>query len=136
PEAWENELREIEAQLPAITRFKDQLHTGGETLLACLEAEETINVRLQLVATYARLRLSEDGTNPTYQANSALVGDAADQLNAALSFIRSEILALPDGTIERYLQEERGLEPFHKSLMELLETKPHRLTAETEAVLA
>lgn len=135
-EEWENELQEIQEQLPVITQFKGLLHTGAEQLLACLEAEETIQVRIQRLSTYARLRSSEDGTNPANQANSARVGNVISQVNAALSFVSSEILALPDGVIEYYLQEEQGLEPFRKSLLDLLETKPHRLSAKTESVLA
>lgn len=135
-EAWENELGELVDQLPLLTAFRGTLHTGAENLLACLEARDALVVRAQLVATYASLRTSEDGTNPQNQANSARVGDAISALNAALSFIPSEILALPEGTIERYLQEEHGLEVFRKNLEDLLETKPHRLTAETESALA
>ncbi|HBZ79429.1 MULTISPECIES: oligoendopeptidase F [Brevibacillus] len=135
-EAWEQELDEIVNQLPIVTAFQGQLHTGAETLLACLEAKEAMEVRANLVATYARLRSSEDGTNPLNQANSARVGDVVSTLNAALSFVPSEILALPDGTIEKYLQEEPGLAPFARSLSDLLETKPYRLSADTESAIA
>lgn len=135
-EAWEQELTEIVQHLPVVTAFKGQLHTSGETLLACLEANEAINVRTNIAATYARLRSSEDGTNPQNQANSARVGDVMSQLNAALSFIPSEILALPEGKIESFLAEEPGLEVFRKSLNDLLETKPYRLSAETEEAFA
>ncbi|WP_301172904.1 oligoendopeptidase F [Brevibacillus nitrificans] len=135
-EAWDAELQEIIDYLPVLTAFKGTLHSGAENLLACLEARDELVVRAQLVATYARLRTSEDGTNPQNQAISARVGDAISALNAALSFISSEILDLPDGTIETYLQEEPGLETYRKSLHELLETKPYRLSADTESALA
>ena len=135
-EAWETELSDIVSQLPVVTAFQGQLHTSAETLLACLEAREALTIRAQLVASYASLRSSEDGTNPKNQANSARVGDMVSHLNASLSFIPSEILALPEGEIEKFLQEEPGLEPFRKQLSDLLETKPHRLSADTEAALA
>lgn len=135
-EAWEAELEEIQGMIPSVAKYEGTLHTGASALLSCLEAEEAISIRMLRAATYARLRLSEDGTNPIYQADSARIGDAISQGNAALSFIRSEVLALPEGTIERYMQEEPGLEPFRKSLADLMETKQHRLSAETESVLA
>ncbi len=135
-DAWDRELQAIQELLPSIAQFKGKLHLGAGVLLACLEAEEALQIRLHRLATYAQLRLSEDGTNPAYQANAARVGDACSQANAETSFVRSEILALPDGTIERYLQEEAGLEPFRKNLLDLLETKPYHMTAETEAALA
>ncbi|MCM3270223.1 oligoendopeptidase F [Paenibacillus elgii] len=134
--AWEAEMTGIAEALPSMKRFQGKLREGAGLLLECLEAQEALHVRLLRAATYARLQLSGDGTNPAYQANSARVGDVAAQAGAALSFIRSELLELPDGWLERYIGEEPELESFRKSLTDLLETKPHRLQAETEAVLA
>ncbi|MFB6365510.1 oligoendopeptidase F [Paenibacillus elgii] len=135
-EAWEAEMTGIVESLTSMERFQGKLCEGGGRLLECLEAQEALHIRLLRAATYARLQQSGDGTNPAYQANSARVGDVAAQAEAGLSFIRSELLALADGWLERYIGEEPKLEPFRKSLTELLETKPHRLQAETEAVLA
>lgn len=135
-DAWEAEMTGIAEALPSMERFQGKLHEGAGRLLECLEAQEALHIRLLRASTYARLQLSGDGTNPAYQANSARVGDIAAQAGAALSFIRSELLELPDGWLERYIGEEPKLEPFRKSLMDLLETKPHRLQAETEAALA
>ncbi|MCZ8515229.1 oligoendopeptidase F [Paenibacillus filicis] len=135
-EAWETELQRIQEMVASVTQYEGKLDEGADKLLACLEAEEAIQIRIQLAATYARLRLSEDGTNPIHQANSVRAGDLQAKVSAALSFIQSELLALPDGTIENYLEAEPALEVFRKSLTDMLEAKPHRLSAETEAALA
>lgn len=136
PEAWETELASVAADLPAVTQYKGRLAEGAGVMLACLNAQEALSERLMKVGTYARLRSSEDGTNPVNQANSARVGDIASEVSAALSFIQSEIFALPEGTIERYLEEEPELESLRKYLLELLETKNHRLSPETEEAFA
>ena len=82
------------------------------------------------------MKQSADGTDPVNQANSAKVAAIGTQALAALSFISSEILEFEDGKVAEFLQEEPGLEPFKKSLVELLETKKHKLSPETEEVLA
>lgn len=135
-EKWEEELGAIEKLLPAIVAYKGLLHTSAEELLACLEAEEALGERLIRVHTYASLRLSEEGTNPNNQSRAARVGDLVSKINAALSFIRAEILDLPEGTLEAFLAEESGLYPFRKKLLDLYATKPHRLSPETESALA
>lgn len=135
-EAWLARLSELEEQIPSVTAYKGKLHEGADRLLACLEAQEALYVGTQHAAAYSRLRLSEDGTSPVYQADSARMGDLVSRLEAALSFVRSEILSLPDGTVERFIDEEPGLAPFGRSLSLWLETKPYRLSAETEEVLA
>lgn len=135
-EAWEAELAAVEAAIPGVTSYRGRLGDGAGVLLACLEAEEALWVRFTRVATYARLRLAEDGTAPANQAASGRVAALAARMGAELAFVESEILELPDGTVERYLAEEPGLEPFRRVLEDLLEEKPHRLSAETEAAIA
>ncbi len=136
PEAWEAEMAAVEAAVSGVTAFKGRLGEGPAVLLACLEAEEALQARLIRVATYARLRLSADGTCPANQAAAGRVGTLMARVGAELSFIRSEILELPEGAVSQYLEAEPGLAPFRRTLEDLLELKPHRLSAETEAAIA
>ncbi len=135
-EAWDAELSSVLSELKKITAYKGRVGESAAILSACLQEEEAIKVRMMRIYTYASLRNSEDCTNPDNQANMERAGDALTQLNAALSFIDSEILALPDGTVERYIEEEPGLRVYARSLNVLLDSKPHRLSPETESVLA
>ncbi|KAF0815783.1 Oligoendopeptidase F-like protein [Bacillus sp. ZZV12-4809] len=135
-EDWQQEIRSIEEDLAVFDQFKGKFHEGPQVLLACLSAQEKLSIRLVQAGTYASLRQSEDGTNPDNQANSSLMASLRAKAASALSFIDSELLSLPDGTVERYINEESGLEPFKNVLTQLLETKRHRLSQETEEALA
>ncbi|MBT2683345.1 oligoendopeptidase F [Bacillus sp. ISL-37] len=133
---WETALKEIEDDVKKFADFKGSLHTGSKALLECLTAQEELTKKLVKVRTYASLKQSADGTDPVNQANSSKVAAIGTQASSALSFISSEILDFEDGKIEEFLQEEPGLEPFKKNLLELLETKKYTLSPETEEVLA
>lgn len=135
-EEWEKKLAEVEEMLEGVTAYKGALQRGAKELLGCLEAEEALTVRLLQVYAYASLHLSADGTNSLNQERVARVGDLASRINASLSFIRSEILDLPDGTVTAWIDQEPGLAPYRKKLNDLLETKPYRLSQETESALA
>ena len=135
-EAWEQELATLEEEVEEVTQYQGRLHEGAQILLACLNAHEKLQMRTIRVATYAHLRSSEDGTNSLYQSNLSNVSAVVAKINAAVSFINSEILELPDGKVEEYLEHEEGLHTYRKNLIELLETKQHRLSKETETVLA
>jgi len=135
-EEWEAALEQLQKEVHKVTQYKGRLGEGAQVLLACLDAEEELRQRMVRVSTYAYLRSSEDGTNPKNQANSSKVAAVMAEISAALSFIDSEILALPEGTLEEYLEREAGLETYRKNLTELLETRPHQLSPETEEVLA
>ena len=134
--AWEAELTAIQGAIGTVTQYQGRILAGGATLLACLNAEEALLERVTRLSTYANLRSSEDGTNPVNQANSGRVAGLMATIGAALSFVDSEILDLPDETVQQYQQAEPGLASFAKYLSEVLETKPHRLSPETETVLA
>lgn len=133
---WEQELRSLPGAAAQIEMFKGRLGEGPEQLLACLDAREALQERIGKTASYARLMQSEDSTNPVNIENSAKAGDILSNLSSSLSFVNSEIVELPDGTVERYIQELPGLEPYARSLERLIREKAHRLTPETEKVLA
>jgi oligoendopeptidase F len=135
-EVWESALADTEADLGTVTQYRGHLAEGASALLACLEAQEALSIRLMRVYTYASLRASEDGTSPANQAVSARTSALSARVGAALSFIRTEILSLPEGTVQRCLNEEPKLQPFRNGLDELLETRQYTLSAETEMAIA
>lgn len=135
-QAWEAELEVIERDITKIEVYKGTLHKGSKDLVTCLMTQEHLLMKMIKSAGYASLKQSSDGTDPVNQANTAKLSALRTKMIAALSFINSEILSLEDGIIEKYLQEEPELQPFRKDLLELLDTKKHRLSAETEEVLA
>jgi len=135
-EAWENALVKIEEDLVSIGSFKGRLHEGADVLLDCLILQEKLLERLIRAAAYTHLRKSEDLTNPVNQADASRMAALQAKLNAGLSFIQSEILEFPENQVETYIESEKGLEPFSKMLMEIMERKPYKLAPETEEALA
>lgn len=135
-EAWEEEMKAVADLIPTVTKYKGRLHEGPKVLLECLEAQEALQKRLVKVSSYASLNNSADGTSPANQAMAGKASALATRIRTETTFIESEVLSLPDGTMERYLKEEPGLEPFRLTIEELIESKPHRLHPETEMALA
>ncbi|MBP2239781.1 oligoendopeptidase F [Cytobacillus eiseniae] len=133
---WKREIESIEQDLTSFEKFKGELKNTSAILLECLLAQEKLMIRLVQAGTYANLRQSEDGTNPNNQANSALIASLRAKTSAALSFIDSELLSLPDGMLDQYIAENAQLVPFKNQLDDLLQTKKHQLSPETEEALA
>ena len=92
-------------------------------------------MKLTKLYSYANLKESTDRTNPVIQANSSKIAALWTKVHTALSFIHNEILSLEEGTIEKYLTEETKLEPFRKSLLDILQ-KGRTRSPETEEALA
>lgn len=133
---WETALRVLTDDIKKLDAFKGQLHTSPTTLLHCLLLEEELLMKLTKLYSYANLKESTDRTNPVIQANSSKIAALWTKVYTALSFIHNEILSLEEGTIEKYLTEETKLEPFRKSLLDILQKRQHTLSPETEEALA
>ena len=135
-EAWEAELKACESDLTTVTQYKGRLGEGAKVLLACLGAMEELIRKFMKVASYAHFNLAGDGTDPAYQEQAGRVASAQAVLEAGMTFARTEILSLPDGTVERYIREETGLKSLERYLSLILKDKPHMLSPETEVAVA
>lgn len=134
--AWEAEFQAIDSARAAFGSHQGQLGQGAAPLLACLEALEALDVRMMRLGLFAHLRNAQDGTNPQHQAALARISALDARVDASTAFVQSEILALPDGMLQRFLADEPGLAGFRGMLDDLLALRPHRLGAEAEQVLA
>jgi oligoendopeptidase F len=133
---WEAAFAALPAQLDALERYQGRLGESAATLLESFQLSDAVGQRLGRMAVYAFLRKDEDTTNATYQA----LADRAQQLlvraSAAESYVRPELLALPDGTLERFQAEEPGLRLYAHVFDDLLRGKPHVLSPAEETLLA
>ncbi len=133
---WEAAFEALDAARSDLIPFQRHLGESAATLLDCLNTLESLQQRAVLVFTYAHLRNAEDGTNPQHQASAARVAALGARLSASIAFVDSEVLQLPDGRVEYYLATEPGLAAYSIFLSDLLEVRPHRLSADAEHVLA
>jgi oligoendopeptidase F len=134
--SWEAELEALDTARAELPPYQGRLGESAATLLACLDTVERLQQRLMRAGVFAHLRNAQDGTNPAYQAALARVDALEARLEASIAFVDAEILELADGTVERFLAQEGALAAHRVHLQDLLETKPHRLGAETEKALA
>ena len=136
PQAWEAELSAVEKELPGVTQYAGRLGENAGVLADCLNAMEALYIKVMRLYTYASLLSAGDGSDPVHQGNMDRIGGMFAQMEAELSFIESEIVALPDGVVASFLDADERLASLRKYLLDILDTKPHKLLPETEAVLA
>ena len=135
-DAWLAELGAVERSVDSVAKYRGRLATGPAALLACLDARDELLARLDRVDTFAGLRDAEDGSNAEHQADQSTSAALSARVRAALTFVDTEILALPAGTLAAWQRDEPALVVYRPSLDRLAALKPHRLAAETERVLA
>ena len=133
---WEAELEAIEQTVETITQYKERLQEGPAVLATCLNAQEQLMQRVHRISAYASFRLSTDSTEPAFQGDASRSGALWARVAAAATFIKSEVLSLPVGTVEEWLESEPTLASHRYTLQNWLDLKPHALSPETEGALA
>jgi len=135
-EAWEADFSRLEELLPSLKAFEGRLGKSRKELLECLtqrDQAKQIHGKLHL---YAARRRDENTANTTYQALADKVQSLGTRLREATSFIRPEILSIPDKELDKFLRKEEGLEVYRHNLADITRMRPHTLPKEQEAILA
>jgi oligoendopeptidase F len=133
---WEAELDALDTALADVLPYQGRLGEGASTLLECLSTVEALQLRLMRLGSFANLRNAQDGTDPLFQTSLARVYALHARWDANTAFVDAEILQLPEGTLAQFMAQESALAAHRVYLQDLLDTKPHRLNADTERVLA
>lgn len=112
--------------------YKNAL-TTPESIAECLALYEELEILLYQTTSYTSLAVSVDYTDTEAQKKDAKLSALAAEVESRLSFIESEIADAPEELIRAAMDKTERAKHY---LAEILREKPHRLSAETEKVLA
>lgn len=135
-QAWDEELAQLQKDIPQIAEFQGKLSDSADSLYNMLLLQDKLSQRLGKLYTYAHMRYDEDTTNSWYQGLNAKAENVLTQASSEMSFIVPEILAMEEGKVEAFLQENQGLQAYKKTLDEITRQRPHVLSQKEEALLA
>lgn len=117
-------------------RWRGRLGESAAVLADVLEATADFSRRLGRVQTYAMLRADLDMRDGEREAHRQQLDLLNTRYSVNLSWMRPELLALPEATIESFLDSEPRLELHAFFLRDLLRHKPHVLSPAEEKLLA
>ena len=133
-EAFEQDLARMDADTDAVVAFEGKLR-DAETIAKFYQAMTALQRRMNNLLTYAMLRQSEDTRAPKAQELMAKGMNKAVLAESRCAFAEPEILALSEEKLKE-IAEAKELVPYRFLFQELLDEKPHVLSAEAEQLLA
>ena len=134
-EDWEQGLQQLEASIPVIESLKGSFGKSAEQLKNALDTMMQIGQLEERVGYYAHLRYAEDAGDSQNQARWSRFLQVSARTQTASAYQSPEIQAIPDGTIQSFLQDE-CLSEYRIYLNRLLRYKPHILAEGEERILA
>lgn len=133
--AWQTEFKKLEKLIAGFEKFRGKLKDGAKTLANCLKFDTEFDRLAEKVGGYAFLRAAEDQADSVSQKMVGQFQNLATRASQAASFIRPEILALPQKTLNEYL-EAKELAAYRLVLKRIMRYKAHTLSSKEEELLA
>ncbi len=134
-EEWNTDLEALEGDLPRYVSFQGTLAQSFAKLKECIEFDMNFSRKLEKLYTFAHLKNDEDKTNSFYQGNFEKAMRLLNEAGSASSFIRPEIMAIPQDQMSQFL-EEKEMEFYRFHLEQVLRYRDHTLTDKEEKLLA
>ncbi len=134
-EAWEEDLKSLDAYEPEITAFAGTLTESPARLREYYDFMTAMERHINNIYEYAFLRNSEDSRDPKTQTMVRKIAGKAVTLSSLSSFDTPEILSMPEEKLKIFVESEE-MAPYRFSMELLLRRKPHTLSAPEEKLLA
>jgi oligoendopeptidase F len=133
--AWEAALGAWEKRIPGYAAFAGTLGSSPERLAECIAFDLAMDRDGDRIGAYAHLRASEDQAAPEAQRMVGRFQHVATLAGEKASFIRPEIMAIPEATLATWLPLP-VLADYRLLLERLVRTRPHVLSDREEKLLA
>lgn len=133
--AWEEAFLSAQQTVEAMADLEASLEPAAESILRTLRAVDSLDLALEALYSYARMRRDEDSRLPTYQAMTDRAESLAVRGSAAVSFLRPALLGMPEALIKGCAIHPAFSE-YSRLLEDVLRQRPHTLPAAQEALLA
>ncbi len=132
---WEADLAAFKNAGATVGSIKGTLGESAEKLREALDLLMSLEKTGERLGYYAMLRQSEDAGSSKNQERWGRYVAAATELEALTSFVKPEIQAIPDDTMESFLKADI-LSEYKVYLRKLIRYKPHILSEKEERLLA
>lgn len=134
--AWEAEIPEIQKLIEQLKACQGTLGRSAQDLLAYLKLGDQFTLKAEPFACYAMYQRDQDTRDPRAQKMNGQMMNLLIQAEEATAFATPEILEIPQEAMDRFYQEEPGLEHYRLALTRIRRQKDHTLSPREEALLA
>lgn len=135
-EEWKVLFQEASKEIKQYASFKEHLGESEENLYQCLHFDDELSRKIEVLYVYAKMNSDQDTGNSKYQEMVEQAQSLSNQAAEFSSFIVPEILAVPQDKLETILSSTGKISYFKRVLEQIIQKKPHTLSAPMEELLA
>ncbi|MDR0426700.1 MAG: oligoendopeptidase F [Clostridiales bacterium] len=132
--AWEEEFKAFKKRVGRLKGFSGGLNTE-DRIFDCLTLSDALDVTLERLYCYARMRRDENGVADKYVSMADRASMALTDYAALAAFISPELCALDEAFLRKLIDDPRFAD-FSYGLSELARKKRYILSEREEKILA
>lgn len=135
-DVWEQDYSFVKNILPSIEAVKGTLSESADKLLHGLNTYAQLMEKVEKLFVYAHMKKDEDNGNSDSQALLDRAQALLVEGESAASFMMPEILAIPQETLNEYINSLDELKVYDHYLNEITRQRDHILSPKEEQLLA
>ena len=128
--------KDLDEELENISKYEGRLCESSNNLYSCYNLMEKALEKYEKIYGYGMLYYNLDMSNQEGIKLYKEVETIGTKFSTKTAFITPEITYSDTKIIKKYLEEEKRLEPYKRSILDILEEKNHILSKEGENILA
>ncbi len=134
--AFDGARQDLAARMADLDAHRGKLGASPASMKAALDLYFGLAKDLGRISSYATMRSDEDTRVAEALGARQEVQQLAAEFATHASWIAPEVLALPAGTVDRFLKEEKGLAQYGFFLHDIERSRAHTLSPAEEKLLA
>ncbi len=134
--AWEADFKMVSDHLEDVAAFKGKVSESAQNLSDYFSLMESLGKKIDKMYVYAGLKKDEDTRISDNQALLTRISALQVAVGEKSSFFETELLTVPESTLNKWFSSEAGLKPYRFYLDNLLRQQTHVLGEKEENLLA
>jgi oligoendopeptidase F len=135
-DAWEADMKAIEAAIPQLKAFDGKVTKSPEQFLAYMKLYEQTAAKLDNAYTYAAMSFDQDTSDQRFTALKERAADMTQRLGDATSWFSPEVTAMPREAWEKWFAGSPGMNLYRQMIDNQLRVTAHVLSPAEERLLA
>jgi oligoendopeptidase F len=135
-EAWEADMRRVEAKMKAFSALKGSLSKGPAALLAAYQAFDDIGKLNYRLYRYPQLQRDVDSRDQAVAGRFQRVTALFAQFDTATAWFTPELLKLPQARVRGWIAATPALQPYRFTILDNYRRQAHVLDEKGERLLA
>lgn len=135
-DAWRTDYKKVQGLMQDIDKLKKDWTKSAKNMLAMFKLSDNISIITSKLYQYAGHSSNVEMSNSHYQVMKGEVQSLGVELSTKFVFMEEDLLKLEPSVLNKYYQQEKGLEDYKFTIEQTIRNKKYILPSEQEKLVS